>query len=145
MMTPTKFLRASAPAIAFLGASTLAALAVDPTGTWFSDKGSMSVTNCGGGLCATIASLKEPNDPRTGRPKTDSENADPGKRNRPLVGVQVFTGMQPQGPNKWSGRLYNSEDGKTYDATVFLEGANTLKMQGCVLFVCQTRTLTRKN
>ena len=53
--------------------------------------------------------------------------------------------MQSQGPNKWSGRLYNYEDGKTYDATVFLEGANTLKMQGCVLFVCQTRTLTRRN
>jgi uncharacterized protein (DUF2147 family) len=137
-----EILRVVALATSFLGASTLASRAVDPAGTWYSDKGAMSVTGCGGGLCATIVSLKEPNDPQTGKPKTDSQNADPSKRNRPLVGVQVFA-MQPQGPNKWSGRLYNYQDGKTYEATVFMEGANTLKMQGCVLFVCQTRTLTR--
>ncbi len=89
--------------------------------------------------------LREPNDPRTGKPKTDSQNADASKRNRPLVGVQIFTGMQPQGANKWTGRLYNYEDGKSYDASVFLEGANTLKMQGCVLFVCQPRTMALKN
>ena len=80
-----------------------------------------------------------------GRPKTDSRNPDPGKRNRPLVGVQFITGMQPQGANKWSGRLYNVEDGNTYDASLSLEGANTLKLQGCVLFMCKTRTMTRKN
>ena len=145
MKTLLKTLRSSAAAIAFLGASTLAAFAVDPTGTWLSENGTVSVTNCGGGLCATIVSLKEPIDPQTGRPKTDSRNPDPGKRNRPLVGVQFITGMQPQGANKWSGRLYNVEDGNTYDASLSLEGANTLKLQGCVLFMCKTRTMTRKN
>jgi uncharacterized protein (DUF2147 family) len=123
---------------------TFAALAADPTGSWLYQGMTVSVTNCGG-LCATIVALREPNDSRTGKPKTDSQNANASKRNRPLVGVQIFTGMQPQGANKWTGRLYNYEDGKSYDASVFLEGANTLKMQGCVLFVCQTRTMTRKN
>src|SRR5215467_7160618 len=100
--------------IAVLGALGGASFAADATGTWRTeDDATIRVSNCGGGLCATIASLKEPNDPQTGRPKTDINNADPGKRNRPLVGVHVFTGMQPQGPNKWSGRLYNYEDGKT--------------------------------
>ena len=96
------------------------------------------------GLCATIASIKEPNDPQTGKPKTDIRNVDPSKRNRPIVGVQIFTGLRAEGANKWSGQIYNPEDGKTYDANVVLENANTLKVQGCVLFICKTKTWTRK-
>jgi len=132
-------------AIALVGASTLASFAVDPIGTWRTEEdATIRVSNCGGGLCATIASLKEPNDPQTGKPKTDINNVDAGKRNRPIVGVQIFTGLRPEGANKWTGQIYNPEDGKTYDANVVLENANTLKVQGCVLFICKTKTWTRK-
>jgi uncharacterized protein (DUF2147 family) len=131
-------------AIALLGASTFASFAADPTGTWRAEQGTVRVSNCGGALCATIVSLKEPNDPQTGRPKTDIYNSDASKRNRPLVGVQFVTRLRPQGANKWSGgQLYNYEDGKTYDANLVLENANTLKLQCCVLFVCKTKTMTR--
>jgi hypothetical protein len=45
--------RSFALAIALLGALTFAALAADPTGTWLYQGMTVSVTNCGGGLCAT--------------------------------------------------------------------------------------------
>jgi uncharacterized protein (DUF2147 family) len=102
------------------------------------------VSDCGGALCASIASIKQPTDPQTGRPKADSQNPDASKRSRPLLGVQIFSGMRPQGPNKWAGgQLYNPEDGRTYDANISLEGANVLKVQGCVMVICKTRTWTR--
>jgi uncharacterized protein (DUF2147 family) len=142
----TKILRALVVATALVGASTIAGFAVDPIGTWLTDEGkaTVRVTDCGGALCASIVSLREPNDPQTGRPKTDTHNVDASKHNRPIVGLQILMGLRPQGANKWAGQVYNPEDGKTYDATVVLEGANVLKVQGCVLFICETHTWTRK-
>src|SRR5262249_20924767 len=100
--------------IAVLGISAVASFAADPTGTWRTEEdATVRVSNCGGGLCATIASIKEPNDPKTGKPKTDILNADASKRNRPIVGLQLFTGLRPEGANKWTGQIYNPEDGKT--------------------------------
>jgi uncharacterized protein (DUF2147 family) len=131
--------------IALLGVFAVASFAVDPTGTWRTEEGAtVRVSSCGGGLCATITALKEPNNPQTGKPKTDIHNVDPSKRNRPIVGVQIFTGLRPEGANKWTGQIYNPEDGKTYDANVVLENASTLRVQGCVLFICKTKTWQRQ-
>ncbi|HEY7245271.1 MAG TPA: DUF2147 domain-containing protein [Xanthobacteraceae bacterium] len=141
-----KILRPPLLAVAFVSASAIASLAADPAGTWLTAEGkaTMRVSDCSGALCASIIALKEPNDPQTGRPKTDAHNADAGKRNRPIVGVQILLGLRPQGANKWAGRVYNPEDGKTYDATVTMEDSNHLKVQGCVLFICEANTWTRK-
>ena len=112
-------------AVVVLAAGGTPSLAAEPTGIWNNEQGTIRVSDCGGALCATIASVKQPTDAQTGKPKTDTHNPDPSKRTRPLVGVQVFNGMRPQGPNKWGGgRLYNPEDGNSYDASFTLEGAN---------------------
>ena len=87
------------------------AFAADAAGTWFTaDKDSqVRIANCGGALCGTLIWLKEPNDPATGRPKTDKNNADSGKQNRPLLGVQIVLGMKPGStPQQWSGDVYNA-------------------------------------
>jgi hypothetical protein len=36
-----------------------------------------------------------------------------GSANRPLVGVEVLSSMMPDGPGKWSGWLYNTDNGRT--------------------------------
>jgi len=142
----TKTVRLASLIIALLGALSLPSLALDLAGTWNTENNDavVRIGDCGGALCATILSLREPNDPQTGRPKIDAHNTDPSKRNRPIVGIQVLTGLRPQGANKWAGQAYNPEDGKTYDIDVMLESANMLKIQGCVLFICQTKVWTRK-
>lgn len=141
-----KILRAPALALALWGGSTLASFA-DPIGTWLTEEGkaTVRVEDCGGALCATILSLREPNDAKSGKPKTDNNNVDASKRNRPIVGLQILMALRPQGANKWVGQIYNPEDGKTYDANVVLENAGVLKVQGCVLFICETRTWRRKS
>jgi uncharacterized protein (DUF2147 family) len=126
-------------------ALTLPADAAVPTGTWLSQNGGTKVriTDCGGKLCGKVVWLKEPLG-ADGKPKTDRHNADEAKRARPLLGVPVVQGMAPSGPNKWSGEIYNADDGKTYQAHVTVNGDNAMNVQGCVLgFLCKTQTWTR--
>ena len=92
--------------VAARGADDEPARAADPLGTWYTaDKDSqVRISNCGGALCGALVWLKEPNDPATGRPKTDKNNADASKQSRPLIGVQIVLGMKPSGtPNQWNG------------------------------------------
>lgn len=116
------------------------------TGTWLSADGGtkVKVTDCGGKLCGKVVWLNEPIDKTTGQPKTDKHNADASKRARPLLGVQVVQGMKPDGDNKWSGQIYNADDGKIYQAHVTLVSDNAMRVQGCVLgILCKSQTWTR--
>jgi uncharacterized protein (DUF2147 family) len=140
----------------FLAAVALAALAgaesalaADPTGVWLTQAGNsrIRVADCSGALCGTIIWLKEPNDPDTGKPKLDKNNSDASKRTRPLLGVQIVLGMKPAGADKWSGQVYNAEDGKTYSGSLTFSGGNSLQLQGCALggLVCKGQTWTKVN
>jgi uncharacterized protein (DUF2147 family) len=146
-MNFTHRLRATRVALVLLAAAHLPAFAADPTGNWLTEEGkaTVRVTDCGGALCGTIIALKEPNDPATGKPKVDKNNIDASKRGRPIIGVQLVTGLKSAGPNKWSGQIYNPEDGKTYNANVTLQNTNTITVQGCILggVICKTNTWTR--
>jgi uncharacterized protein (DUF2147 family) len=146
-MSKTNLLRAAAAATLLVGASWMPTFAADPLGTWHTEGGEATVrmVNCGPELCGTIIALKEPNDPATGRPKTDKNNPDAAKRSRPIIGVQIVFGMKPNGANKWSGQVYNAEDGKTYSGNITLQSATSLKLEGCVLggIICKGQTWTR--
>jgi uncharacterized protein (DUF2147 family) len=122
------------------------ASAADPLGNWFTaDKDSqVRIVNCGGALCGALVWLKEPNDPATGRPQTDKNNADSGKQNRPLLGTQIVLGMKPSGTDQWSGSVYNASDGKIYSGSFTMTGPNTAELKGCVMSViCKSQTWTR--
>lgn len=125
------------------------ATSADAAGIWSTEAGKarVRISPCGSALCGTVIALKEPNDPETGRPKTDKLNADPGKRSRPAIGLQVLIDMKPTGiPDKWAGQLYNAEDGKTYSGSIAV-GSAALKLEGCTLggLVCKSQTWTRAN
>jgi uncharacterized protein (DUF2147 family) len=124
----------------------LPARAADPVGTWYTaDKDSqVKIANCGGKLCGTLTWLKEPNDPATGRPKLDKNNADASKQSRPLLGVPIVLGMAPTGPGVWSGNVYNASDGKTYSGSFSMTSDTTADLKGCVMsIICKSQTWTR--
>jgi len=125
------------------------ALAADPHGVWLTEPGTsrIRIADCGGALCGTIVWLKDPNDAETQKPKLDKFNADASKRSRPLMGVTIVIGMKPAGTDKWSGQVYNAEDGKTYSGSVTMLGANALKLEGCALggLLCKAQTWSRVN
>lgn len=122
-----------------------AALAGKPEGTWLSQDGGTKVrlSDCGGKLCGLVVWLKEPTD-GSGKPKTDVHNPDASKRSRPMMGLQVVHGLMPDGANRWSGSIYNADDGNTYSAHMTVGDGNTADVQGCVLgFLCKTQKWTR--
>jgi uncharacterized protein (DUF2147 family) len=121
----------------------------DPAGMWLTENGRsrVRVAACGAALCGTVVWLAEPEDPQTGKPKLDKNNADATKRTRPLVGVAILLGAKPAGPNKWTGQVYNAEDGKTYNGTLTEVSPTSLKLEGCVLggLICKSQQWTRVN
>jgi uncharacterized protein (DUF2147 family) len=122
-----------------------AALAGKPEGTWLSQDGGTKVrlSDCGGKLCGVVVWLKEPND-SSGKPKTDIHNSDASKRSRPMMGLQVVRGLAPDGANRWSGSIYNADDGNTYSAHMTVGDGKTADVQGCVLgLLCKTQKWTR--
>jgi uncharacterized protein (DUF2147 family) len=132
----------------FLGAvflSTGASAGVSPLGTWTMGKVTVKVTECGGGICGTIVALKEPISKIDGKPKVDRENPDESKRQHPLIGLPIMMGMKPLSGDQWQGSIYNPDDGRTYNATVKLDG-DTMKVQGCVASIfCKTNNFARVN
>jgi uncharacterized protein (DUF2147 family) len=139
---------AFAAALVCFAAATPAS-AGDPRGNWMTQDGKakVAIASCGAGLCGNIVALTEPNDPATGKPKTDSNNPDAAKRTRPMVGVQIVIDMKPDTADKWKGQVYNAEDGKTYSGSITLVDAKTLTLQGCALggLICKNQTWTRSN
>jgi len=121
--------------------------ALDPTGTWHTQGrlAQVVIAKCAQDLCGTIVALKDPIEPATGKPQTDTENEDATKRNRPVMGLQILIGMKHAGANTWSGRLYSPEEGKTVIGNLVLRDANTLSVEGCLLggLLCRSETWTR--
>ena len=143
--------RIFAKAAGFVFATIVAspAFAGDPSGVWLRDTGTskIQIYKCGNAYCGKVVWLRDPIDPATGKPKTDNKNPDASRHNRPLIGTQVILNMKPDGDDKWKGRVYAADEGKTYTGTMALVGANTLNLAGCVLggLICKTSKLTRSN
>ena len=135
--------------IPLLGGTADAAKAIDrandPAGVWLTQSGDarIKVHRCGAALCGGVGWLKEPTDKATGKPQLDDKNADPAQRTRPVMGISLFINMQPAGPNKWAGRIYNADDGKTYESSVTLVSSGTLNVRGCMGSLCAGEDWTR--
>ena len=131
---------------ALLGASPASAQAGGQvTGVWLTQAGDarVRVSKCGGGICGVIVWLRVPIDPATGKPQIDDKNPNPALARRPMIGLPLFTGMRPAGPNKWSGQIYDADDGKTYASSVSVAGPDSLRVEGCVGALCGGETWSR--
>lgn len=133
-------------AAAALLVTSSASLAATPHGVWLSADGRVKVklSDCQDALCGKVVWLKQPLDPQTRLPRTDNKNPDESKRARKVLGLTVAPGLRPAGENKWSGPIYNADDGKSYDVSVKLVSARKLALQGCAFGIfCKTQTWTR--
>ena len=117
----------------------------EPTGVWQTQAGDarVKISKCGGGICGTIVGLREPIDPATGKAPVDDKNPNPALKKRPMLGLPLFSAMQPVAANKWSGQIYNADDGGTYASSISVAGPDTLRVEGCVGALCGGETWTR--
>jgi uncharacterized protein (DUF2147 family) len=97
------------------------------------------IAPCGAGLCGTIAKVA---DTSGAAPKTDIHNPNASLRGRAILGLPVLTGFVDAG-SYWKGRAYDPKTGKTYRSTLELNPDGTLKVSGCILFICEAKRWTR--
>ena len=97
-----------------------------PIGVWLTEEkeGKVRIEQCGGNLCGYSVDAKSN-----------------------LNGEQVLINMKPGRDQKWSGRILDPNTGSTYDSTIALKGADTLRVQGCAFggMFCGGQTWTRVN
>ncbi len=138
-------LRRTAAALLFLALSSAGAAADDEfIGTWITEKGEahVRVAKCGAQLCGTIAWLREPLDPKTGKPQLDDLNPNPALQTRPVIGIRIFA-MSQDTSGSWTGPIYNSDDGQTYWGRLAPRGASELEVNGCHKRLCGSEVWKR--
>lgn len=103
--------------------------------------GQVQIERCGASLCGKLVSS---DNLRTNPDLRDINNKDEAKRSRRLKGLQILGSFQRDGDKWTNGSIYNPEDGGTYKATITQNGADTLKLKGCIVWpLCKTQTWTR--
>jgi uncharacterized protein (DUF2147 family) len=131
--------------LALLAPHTKALADGDVNGIWLTQAGDakVRVSKCGRGICGVVVWLKDPINRATGKPEIDDKNPDPSLAKRPMIGLPLFAGMRVAGSNKWSGTIYNADDGKSYASNITLSGPDALRVEGCVGAFCGGEIWTR--
>ncbi len=123
--------------LALAGVRLASAQTLSPLGVWTNaeKEATFEIYKCGDKLCGKIVTLTVPNDPATGKPKTDTENPDPKLRSRPRLGMIFMQGFKYDDDNKWDdGKIYDPKTGKTYSCYMKMGGANSMEVKGYIGF-----------
>lgn len=137
-----------AAALALLSGAAQAATPADPSGTWLVEDGRarVRIEKCGPGeksVCGYVVWLKVPLNDK-GQPRIDFRNPDPRKQARASLGHQLIMGLKPNADARYEGKIYNSEDGKSYDVTIWTDTPAELTVRGCLIaFLCKSQTWNR--
>ena len=118
-----------------------------PQGIWMpEDQGSkVEIFSCEDALCGRVVWMLVDRDDK-GNILTDIYNPDPALRTAPVLGLVIMTGIKPtEEENVWQGRVYNPQDGRTYDFWLTVISDSQITIQGCGLYnlICQTHTWNR--
>jgi len=112
--------------------------AADPTGEWLVAKriARIKIADCDARLWGVVSWEAQPG--------IDNKNPDPSLRSRPTLGMPILLGMARTKEDEWEGKIYNSQDGHTYSASIRLLNPNALRVQGCFLGIfCGGENWTR--
>jgi uncharacterized protein (DUF2147 family) len=127
----------AALALLVLAAPATADAATPIAGRYVTEDGAGIVTigPCGATMCGKLSTILRK---RPGAADTDVNNSDPALRNRPILGIAILSGFTDEGKD-WRGKIYDPRNGKTYKSIVSREGDGTLKVKGCIAFLCKSQ------
>ncbi len=117
-------------------------------GKWYTEenKSLIEINKKGDKYYGRIVWLKNPNEDN-GEPKLDKDNPDENLRTRPILGMEIMTGLEYDEDNEWEdGEIYDPESGNTYSCMVTLTTPDKIDMRGYIGFSLFGRTTvwTRK-
>ncbi len=115
---------ALALALTLSGAS--AADSQTPLGRWISASGNVEVAiaPCGPALCGLVSRVFA---------NRSMQSLAASKAPPATVGLKILSDVRPAGDGRWVGRIYNREQGRSYDCELSLAGPNSLVVRPYIL------------
>lgn len=119
---------------ALMGLLALPAAADPAFGYWLTEnrRSIVEIAPCADAAataCGRIVWSREPRD-ADGRLKRDRQNPDPARRDDPICGLTLLTGLAPDGPGRWQGgRIYNPREGKRYSVRIEADTAAAERLE----------------
>lgn len=114
--------------VSFPDQTAYADMADEAVGTFVRPKHGSHIRfyKCGRNLCGRVARIKNPK-------LRDVLNRNPKLRKRKILGIRIFHHARKMTKNIWHGRVYNTEDGRTYHGYVkVLNKGKKIEMKGCL-------------
>jgi uncharacterized protein (DUF2147 family) len=112
-------------AVALAAAGSALASPAPLTGAWITQSGNVSIrfAPCGPALCGDVVRVM------ANRSMHDSRVSLPSP---PRLGARIVSDLRPAG-DAWRGRIFNRENGRTYDCLVRPMGGGRLEVRAYVL------------
>lgn len=112
-------------AVLALAALPLHAATLPEQGRWITASGNLEVelAPCGDALCGTVTKVLG------NRSMTQPGQAMQAADSRPVLGMQLLTDLHRGADGAWQGRIYNRENGQSYDCALRLAAPDRLEVQ----------------
>ena len=105
-------------------------------GVWYNEKGSAKIKiflSSTGEYYGSIVWLKNPQDEKTGKVRTDKHNPDEKLRDKPLQGLMILRGFKYKGDGSWEdGQIYDPNTGHDYSGKMKLLSPTELEVHGYI-------------
>ena len=107
-------------------------------GYWLTSGSIVKIETCNNLICGEIATVftEEGVDPES---ILDENNKDKSKRERPIVGINILSDFSIEKSDQKifkGGKIYDPRSGNTYKSNLYLNEDGTLKVEGCLAFIC---------
>ena len=107
-------------------------------GYWLTSGSIVKIETCNNSICGEIATVftEEGVDPKS---ILDENNKDKLKRERPIVGINILSDFSIAKSDQKifkGGKIYDPRSGNTYKSNLYLNDNGTLKVEGCLAFIC---------
>ncbi|HUY02285.1 MAG TPA: DUF2147 domain-containing protein [Rhodocyclaceae bacterium] len=128
---------------------TAIASSMSPVGEWntiddktHKPKSIVSITEQDGVISGKVVKIV---DPAKQDAKCDKCAADDPRKDQPVLGMSILTGLKPEGDNVYGGgKILDPDNGKIYNAKLtVIDGGKKLEMRGSFLFFWRTQTWLR--
>lgn len=142
----------------FAGSTSLAGSDANSSpilGTWLTQSNSeITIEMCDMGYCGYISKIVIPQHliDKYGKEAveaqgefTDVLNKDPTLRSRRIQNLQILVLHTQTAPDRMDGKIYNPENGETYEGFLEVKTPDHIRLSGCVLFnlLCMGEDWTR--
>ena len=107
-------------------------------GYWLTSGSIVKIETCNNSICGEIATVftEEGVDPES---ILDENNKDKLKRERSIVGINILSDFSIEKSDQKifkGGKIYDPRSGNTYKSNLYLNEDGTLKVEGCLAFIC---------